>query len=105
MEQEYTLTVIEDLETPLAATAGQPVSMLLIGAILVSVFLMCAIVACFYMTECRSYQRSYARLHFTRTGEKVMKPCWNLSHLKELVQEEEAEYASVMLHDELNSTS
>lgn len=103
MEQEYTLTVIEDLETPLAATAGQPMPALFIAAIMVSVCLLFAVVAFFYMTECKSYQRIYERLYFTRTGEKVIKPCWNLSHLKEMILEEEAESASAMLRDEFGS--
>jgi len=41
----------------------------------------------------------------SRHGQFAITTVGRINNLKELVQEEEAEYASVMLHDELNSTS
>lgn len=100
MEQNYTLTVIEEIETPLAATAGEPTSVFLIIAALLAVCVAVLIVGGVYHMECSRYQKRYAKLHLARTGEAVGKKSWNIVRLKEMVMEEEAESASLLLFDE-----
>ncbi|MBE5851846.1 MAG: hypothetical protein E7299_02670 [Lachnospiraceae bacterium] len=100
MEQNYTLTVIEEIETPLAATAGEPTYAFLIIFALLAVCVAVLVVGGVYHMECSRYQKRYAKLHMARTGEVVAKKSWNIIHLKEMVMEEEVESASLLLFDE-----
>ena len=100
MEQNYTLTVIEEIETPLAATAGEPTSVFLIIAALIVICVTALIFGGVYHMECSRYQKRYAKLHLARTGKSVGKMSWNIVRLKEMVIEEEAESASLLLVDE-----
>ena len=100
MEQNYTLTVIGEIETPLAAAAPQSNSAFLIVAVVIGICIAVLMLGNIYRMECSRYQKRYAKLHLARTGQNAEKTSWNILRLKEMVTEEEAESASLLLFDE-----
>lgn len=89
MDKGYELTIIEEIETPLSASI-QPNLCLFPTTVAVVVITAIFLIGLLYFIECTKYQKRYQVL-MTAQNKAETKKCWNLTHLKERIREEEAQ--------------
>ena len=95
MNENYTLTVIEEIETPLAGSMNPGtnyfVPSLIVAALVASLL---------YYLECSKYQKRYGILMASQGQEVDSKKCWSIKRLKEMIMEEEAEAVDAFADEE-----
>jgi len=96
----YTLTIIND-EEQVALAAGPAGTtgfnhMAVVSAV-IAAFIVFAAIAYTYINTCMRYRKSYVQLYTARTGKAPEVLSWNVNALKDMIREEEATEADILL--------
>lgn len=99
MNESYTLTVIEDIETPLAGSMNSGPNYFVPAAIVILIVAV-LVVSLLYYLECSKYQKRYGILLAAQGQDVNSKKCWSIKRLKEMIMEEEAEAVDAFTDEE-----
>ena len=99
MNENYTLTVIEEIETPLAGSMNPGTNYFVPSAIVI-LSVAALVASLLYYLECSKYQKRYGILMASQGQEVDSKKCWSIKRLKEMIMEEEAEAVDAFADEE-----
>ena len=99
MEQNYTLTIIDEIETPLAGSVEMGTNYFVPTAVVV-ILVAALIIGLIYFLECSKYQKRYDVLVAAHGLNGSAKKCWSITRLKEMIIEEEADAVDAFSEDD-----